>query len=80
LSNIITGRAGGGPFAVYASTIEEIQEPKRVHVRFQTKDVRSRVSVFGMMREDKKQGIRAKGENNLKISLLKRGLNLFEIQ
>jgi hypothetical protein len=53
LSNIITGRAGGGPFVVYASTIEEIQEPKRASVKFQTKDTRSRVSVFGT-REDKK--------------------------
>jgi hypothetical protein len=54
LSNIITGRAGGGPFVVYASTIEELQEPKRASVKFQTKDIRSRVSVFGM-REDGKQ-------------------------
>jgi hypothetical protein len=63
LSNIITGRAGGGPFAIYASIIEEIQEPKRAHVRFQAKDIRSRVSVFGIMREDKKkQGIGERGE------------------
>jgi len=47
LSNIITGRAGGGPFAVYASIIEEIQEPKKASVKFQTKDIRSRVSVRG---------------------------------
>jgi len=67
LSNIITGRAGGGPFAVYASTIAEIQEPKRAKVRFQTKDIRSRVSVFGMIREDKKQGIRQKGEQSQNI-------------
>jgi hypothetical protein len=46
LSNIITGKAGGGPFAVYASTIEEFQEPKRASVKFQTKDIRSRVAVF----------------------------------
>ena len=54
LSNIITGRAGGGPFVVYASTIEELQEPKRASIKFQTKDIRSRVSVFGG-REDGKQ-------------------------
>ena len=54
LSNIITGRAGGGPFVVYASTIEELQEPKMASVKFQTKDTRSRVSVFGT-REDKKR-------------------------
>ena len=47
LSNLITGRAGGGPFAVYASIIEEIQEPKKASVKFQTKDIRSRVSVRG---------------------------------
>jgi hypothetical protein len=48
LSNIITGKAGGGPFAVYASTIEEFQEPKRASVKFQTKDIRSRVAVFAV--------------------------------
>ena len=46
LSNIITGKAGGGPFAVYANTIEKFQEPKRASVKFQTKDIRSRVAVF----------------------------------
>jgi hypothetical protein len=46
LSNIITGKAGGGPFAIYASTIEEFQEPKRASVKFQTKDIRSRVAVL----------------------------------
>jgi hypothetical protein len=45
LSNIITGKAAGGPFAVYASTIEQFQEPKRASVKFQTKDIRSRVVV-----------------------------------
>ena len=29
LSNIITGKAGGGPFALYANTTEEFQEPNR---------------------------------------------------
>jgi hypothetical protein len=47
LSNIITGKAGGRPFAVYASTIEEFQKPKKASVKFQTKDIRSRVAVFG---------------------------------
>ena len=46
LSNIITGKAGGKPFAVYASTIEEFQKPKRASVKFQTKDIRSCVEVF----------------------------------
>lgn len=54
LSNIITGGAGGGPFEVYASTIEELQEPKRASVKFQSRDTRSRVSVFGI-RESRKQ-------------------------
>jgi hypothetical protein len=47
LSNIITGKAEGGPFALYASTIEEFQEPKRASIKFQTKDIRSHVIVFG---------------------------------
>jgi hypothetical protein len=45
LSNIITGKAGGGPFAIYGSTIEEFQKPKRASVKFQTRDIRSRVVV-----------------------------------
>jgi hypothetical protein len=52
LSNIITGKAGGGPFALYASTIEEFQEPKRASVKFQPKDIRSRVVVFGDKGDD----------------------------
>ena len=74
LSNIITGRAEGGPFSVYASIIEEIQEPKKASVKFQTKDIRSRVSVWDD--EDKK---RRTEESSLKMSLLKHGLNLYEI-
>ena len=62
LSNIITGRAGGGPFVVYASTIEELQEPKRARVKYETRDIRSRVSVFGM-RKDRKQRIRRKEQS-----------------
>jgi hypothetical protein len=54
LSNIITGKAGGGPFVVYASTIEEFQEPKRAIVKFQTKDIRSRVAVFAGIRGHEK--------------------------
>ncbi|MFL6418089.1 MAG: DUF1326 domain-containing protein [Nitrososphaeraceae archaeon] len=46
LSNIITGRVEGGPFALYANTIEEFQEPKRASIKFQTKDIRSHVIVF----------------------------------
>jgi hypothetical protein len=47
LSNVITGKAGGGPFELYSSTIEELQEPMRASVNFQTKGTRSRVVVFG---------------------------------
>jgi hypothetical protein len=53
LSNIITGKAGGGPFTVYASTIEEFKEPKRANVRFQSKGIRSAVSILG--KGDKKR-------------------------
>ena len=55
LSNIITGRAGGGPFEVYASTIEKLQEPKRANVKFQTKDLKSRVSVFDSRGDRRRQ-------------------------
>ena len=55
LSNIITGRAGGGPFEVYASTIEKLQEPKRAGVKFQTKDLKSRVSVFDTRGDRRRQ-------------------------
>lgn len=33
-SNVITGKSGGGPFALYASTIEEFQKPNRATVNF----------------------------------------------
>jgi hypothetical protein len=55
LSNIITGRAGGGPFEVYASTIEKLQEPKKAGVKFQTKDLKSRVSVFDTIEDRRRQ-------------------------
>ncbi|HYZ50221.1 MAG TPA: DUF1326 domain-containing protein [Nitrososphaeraceae archaeon] len=51
LSNIITGKAGGGPFALYASTIDDFQEPKRANVKFQAKDIRSYVKVGGNIAE-----------------------------
>ena len=60
LSNIITGRAGGGPFAVYASTIEEFQEPRRASVKFQTKDIRSRVVVAFAAAEERIRGQKEK--------------------
>ena len=70
LSNIITGRAGGGPFVVYASTIEELQEPKMASVKFQAKDIRSCITVYAGVRGDKKE------ESGTKTLLLKPGLNL----
>jgi len=46
LSEIITGRAGnGGPFLLYASTLEEYDEPKRAQIRFQSKDIRSSMNI-----------------------------------
>ena len=44
-------KLAGGPFELYSSTIEEFQEPKRASVKFQTKDTRSRVVVFGGNKE-----------------------------
>ena len=46
LSKIITGRAGsGGPFLVYASIIEEYDEPKRARIKFQSKGIRSSMAI-----------------------------------
>jgi hypothetical protein len=46
LSKIITGKAGsGGPFALYASIIEEYNEPKRAHIRFEEKSIRSHMTI-----------------------------------
>ena len=46
LSEIITGRAGyGGPFLLYASNIEEYDEPKRAKIRFQSNDIRSSMNI-----------------------------------
>jgi len=44
---------------VYAIIIEEIQEPKKASVKFQTENIRSRVTVSGTS-EDKK--LRTRGE------------------
>jgi hypothetical protein len=45
LSNIITGKAGGGPFAVYASVIDDYEEPRKAHISFQGHGIRSHVKV-----------------------------------
>jgi hypothetical protein len=55
LSNIITGRAGGGPFEIYASTIERLQEPRRASIMFQAKDLKSHVSIFDIKGDRKRQ-------------------------
>lgn len=45
LSKIITGDAGGGPFAVYGSMADTVQEPRRAKITFQAKGLNSRVRV-----------------------------------
>jgi hypothetical protein len=45
----------GGPFEIYSSTTEKLQEPKRAQIKFQTKDIRSHVSVLGI-KENKNTG------------------------
>lgn len=45
LAKIITGEAGGGPFEVYRSTIDKMQEPRRARISFQAKGLKSRVKV-----------------------------------
>jgi hypothetical protein len=46
LSEIITGRAGdGGPFSIYASIIEEYDEPKRARIKFQPREIRSSMRI-----------------------------------
>ena len=65
----ITGRAGGGPFEVYASTIEKLQEPKRGGVEFQTKDLKSRLSVFDNRGDRRRQ--RGQSQNIIAEAWLK---------
>ena len=45
MSKIITGDAGGGPFAVYRSVMDSIQEPKRARITFESKGLNSRVRI-----------------------------------
>lgn len=51
LSRILMGRAGGGPFVVYVSTMDVMEEPKRARITFQSKGLRSRVRIVD--RDDK---------------------------
>ena len=45
LSKIITGEVSGGPFEVYRSTFDKMQEPRRARITFQAKGLDSRVKV-----------------------------------
>jgi hypothetical protein len=46
LSKIITCRAGsGGPFLLYASIIEEYDEPKRARIKFKPSDIKSCMTI-----------------------------------
>ena len=45
LSKIFTGEAGGGPFEVYRSTFQKIQEPRRAKITFQAKGLNSRIKI-----------------------------------
>jgi hypothetical protein len=45
LSRVLMGRAGGGPFVVYRSTIDVMEEPKRARIIFQSRGLRSRVKI-----------------------------------
>jgi hypothetical protein len=45
LSRILMGRAGGGPFVVYGSVMDVMEEPERAHITFQSKGLRSRVKI-----------------------------------
>jgi hypothetical protein len=48
ISRILTGAAGGGPFAVYASTLDRFQAPRRAKIGFQAKSIRSRATIEGV--------------------------------
>jgi hypothetical protein len=45
LSKIITGEAGGGPFAIYRRVIKTSLQPKPERITFQEKGIRSQVEV-----------------------------------
>jgi hypothetical protein len=53
LSKIITGKTGqGGPFSLYASILDEYDEPIRAHIKFQPKGIRSRMSITSKKYKD----------------------------
>jgi hypothetical protein len=45
LSRILMGRAGGGPFVVYGSVMDVMEEPKHARITFQSKRLKSRVKI-----------------------------------
>jgi hypothetical protein len=45
LSKIITGEAGGGPFEVYRSVTDSLQEPRRARITFESKGLNSGIKV-----------------------------------
>lgn len=45
MSSILTGQAGGGPFAVYASVLDDYEEPRKARISFQGRGIRSHVKV-----------------------------------
>jgi hypothetical protein len=45
MSKIITGDAGGGPFAVYRSVMGSFQEPRRAKITFESRGLNSRIKI-----------------------------------
>lgn len=45
LSKIMTGEAGGGPFEIYASTMDNVQKPRRARITFTPKGLTSKAKV-----------------------------------
>jgi len=48
LSEIVSGRAGGGPFQVYAGTLDELKGPKLAKIIFHPKGIESEVKIEGV--------------------------------
>jgi hypothetical protein len=57
MSKIITGEAGGGPFEVYRSVMDSIQEPRRARITFESKGLNSRIKI-GVIAEAQLEPIR----------------------
>jgi hypothetical protein len=45
MSKIISGDAGGNPFALYRSLTDSIQEPRRAKIKFESKGLNSRIRI-----------------------------------